>query len=329
MPVLSGMNTTRPLLASAPVAIAAMAALHAPAAVAQDASAFMPEPLVPPPIVASTPEPVFSPAPMIMAAPEPAPVTAIELPQAEPLVEPPEVREAERVATTDTTRSTAPQQRAEAPAPAAVTPRTTAAPSDEPVTSAPTIEESTAASVPGEGQPAAEAAPGSMPEPVNDSSDTALLFAVLGAGGIGLAALLLLLARRRRGREADAPVIQRPIVNAQRTIEREPRVTAHDAPLPAMGSEPSRPVGVSRGAAVELPAELPRDPEERRRLLQRMIAAEPDRANPFASPKARAKRARLILQSIGTRFTDRKPSIDLSQYTNVWPELRGWRPATA
>ncbi|WP_421990675.1 hypothetical protein [Qipengyuania sp.] len=324
------MNTTRPLLSSAPVAIAAMAALHAPAAVAQDATAFMPEPLVPPPIVASTPEPVSSPAPMIMAAPEPAPVTAIELPQAEPLVEPPVVREAEPVATTDTTRSTAPQQRAETPAPAAVTPRTTAAPVDETVTSVPTIEESTAASVPGEAQPAAEAAPDPMPEPVNDSSDAALLFAVLGAGGIGLAALLLLLARRRRRRrEADVPVIQRPIVNAHRTIEREPRVTAHDAPLPAMGSEPSRPVGVSRGAAVELPAELPRDPEERRRLLQRMIAAGPDRANPFASPKARAKRARLILQSIGTRFTDRKPSIDLSQYTNVWPELRGWRPATA
>ncbi|MBO6767924.1 MAG: hypothetical protein JJ901_06420 [Erythrobacter sp.] len=322
------MNTTRPLLASAPVAIAAMAALHAPAAVAQDATAFMPEPLVPPPIVASTPEPVSSPAPVIVPAPEPAPVTAIELPEAEPVIEPPEVREAEPVATTDTTRSTAPQQRAEAPAPAAVTPRTTAAPADETVTSAPTIEEATAASGPGEGQPAAEAAPDSMPEPVNDSSDTALLFAVLGAGGIGLAALLLL-ARRRRRREADVPVIQRPIVNAQRRIEREPRVTAHDAPLPAMGSEPSRPVGVSRGAAVELPAELPRDPEERRRLLQRMIAAEPDRANPFASPKARAKRARLILQSIGTRFTDRKPSIDLSQYTNVWPELRGWHPATA
>ncbi|MBO6527057.1 hypothetical protein [Erythrobacter sp.] len=321
------MNTTRPLLASAPVAIAAMAALHAPAAVAQDATAFMPEPLVPPPIVASTPEPVSSPAPMIMAAPEPAPVTAIELPEAEPVIEPPVVREAEPVATTDTTRSTAPQQRAEAPAPAAVTPRTTAAPADETVTSAPTIEESTAASVPGEARLAAKAAPGSMPEAVNDSSDTALLFAVLGAGGIGLAALLLLLARRRR-REANVPVIERPIVNAQRTIEREPRVTAHDAPLPAMGSEPSRPMGVCHDAAVELPAELPRDPEERRRLLQRMIAAEPDRANPFASPKARAKRARLILQSIGTRFTDRKPSIDLSQYTNVWPELRGWHPAT-
>ena len=59
-----------------------------------------------------------------------------------------------------------------------------------------------------------------------------------------------------------------------------------------------------------------------------MINARPDRANPFASHKARAKRARLILQSIGTRFTDRKPGIDLSQYANVWPELRGWQPAT-
>jgi len=58
------------------------------------------------------------------------------------------------------------------------------------------------------------------------------------------------------------------------------------------------------------------------------VSVAQDRASPFASHKARAKRARLILQSIGTRFTDRKPGIDLSQYANVWPELRGWRPAT-
>ena len=89
------------------------------------------------------------------------------------------------------------------------------------------------------------------------------------------------------------------------------------------------PAARSDGAAVELPQEVPPTFEGRTNLLKRMVAARPDRANPFKSPKARLKRARLIMQSIGTSFHDRKPRIDLSQYTNIWPELRGWRPATA
>jgi len=63
--------------------------------------------------------------------------------------------------------------------------------------------------------------------------------------------------------------------------------------------------------------------------LRDMIAAKPDRANPFRSRGARAKRARLILQSLGRDFEKRKPRIDLSEYANVWPALRGWQPATA
>jgi hypothetical protein len=113
-------------------------------------------------------------------------------------------------------------------------------------------------------------------------------------------------------------------------IDSEPYVTTLDAQPPRIpAQDPVRPATPASTGAVELPVEPPRSEAERGRLIERMIAAKPDRANPFTSHKARAKRARLILQSIGTRFTDRKPGIDLSQYTNVWPELRGWRPATA
>lgn len=75
------------------------------------------------------------------------------------------------------------------------------------------------------------------------------------------------------------------------------------------------------GASVPLPARVPEDFAERDALLKRMAAAKPDRANPFTDFRARLKRARLILQSLGRKFTDADPWIDLSQYPNNWPEL--------
>jgi len=164
---------------------------------------------------------------------------------------------------------------------------------------------------------------------VSDGSGAALLFALLAVGGVGLAAFLLFRSRRRK-RDEEVPVIEQPVVAEPLSRDTGTVGTTYDSePAPAMRAEPITPVTSNKDVAVELPSEAPRNPAERDRLLKRMIDAKPDRANPFASHKARAKRARLILQSLGTRFTDRKPGIDLSQYTNVWPELRGWRPATA
>jgi len=77
----------------------------------------------------------------------------------------------------------------------------------------------------------------------------------------------------------------------------------------------------SAGASVDLPARVPEDFDERSALLQRMIEAKPDKANPFRNRKSRAKRARLILQSLGRKFEHNDPWIDLSQYPNNWPEL--------
>ena len=166
-----------------------------------------------------------------------------------------------------------------------------------------------------------------IPEPIRDESSAALVFALLGIGGIGLVVVFLLMRRRRR--TTDVPTIERPVVAAPMTIDREPVVTALDeAPHRELPVDPAATQPTS-DVAVPLPVQLPESRRERGRLLRSLIEARPDRANPFRSYKARAKRARLILQSIGTRFTNRKPGIDLSQYTNVWPELRGWRPAAA
>ncbi|UYH55440.1 hypothetical protein N6L26_02405 [Qipengyuania sp. SS22] len=314
------MTKTRHMIASAPIAIAAMAALHTPAAMAQEAS-----PIV---LDVPAPTPAASPAPIVLSAPEPAPIV-IDLPEAEPLVEPPVVNDPARVATTRTTQTTPTQPRAATPEPTAGTTTTADATIAPAATADPVIsaEETLAPVAPSAAQPAPTADVVPVEEPVGDTSSAALLFALLGAGGIGLAALLLFRSRRRR-RSGETPAIERSIVSASPVTEREPAVTTHAAGTASAWASTSPSTATSDGAAVELPSELPSSRAERGRLLQRMITARPDRANPFASHKARAKRARLILQSIGTRFTDRKPGIDLSQYANVWPELRGWRPAT-
>ena len=75
------------------------------------------------------------------------------------------------------------------------------------------------------------------------------------------------------------------------------------------------------GAAVALPRALPDSFDQREALFRRLVDAHPDRANPFTDRKARMKRARLIMQSIGRDFGDTEPWIDLSQYPHNWPEL--------
>lgn len=318
------MTKTRHLLASAPIAIAAMAALSTTPSFAQET----------PVIVLDVPTPASSPAPVI-AIPEAVPTataTTVTVPASEPVA---------RTGTpvSETAATTASQRRATS-APAARTSVTTAAPS-----AAAAVTPTEAVAMPtADIQPtansaeiaAAQAELQPIPEPVKDGSSAALLFALLAAGGVGLAGFFLMRSLRRR--VVEVPLIDKPrVARPVGPLEREPVVTSHDAaPVmavaasePAMATAPVMNHAPNNGAAVELPPVAPRTEQERGRLIERMVAAKPDRANPFQSHKARAKRARLILQSIGTRFTDRKPGIDLSQYTNVWPELRGWRPATA
>ena len=326
------MMKTRHMIASAPIAIAAMAALNPTAVLAQDAPTAAYEAPAPSPIVLPAPTPVQSPAPIVLEPQKQVPIK-IELPEPKPLVDPPVVAEAEPVATTQTTRRTAAEPRASEPAaPRERTAEAATTPAEQPLAASAAEEsETTTAIAPlAATAPVAEAEQASVPAPAEDPSSAALLLALLGLGGAGLAGFLLLRSRHRR-RDDDVPVIERPLIAEsaphEEPVGSESADVEFDVPPLEPASKPT--VAPSNGAAVELPTELPASRAERERLYQRMIDAEPDRANPFASHKARAKRARLILQSIGTHFTDRKPGIDLSQYTNVWPELRGWRPATA
>ncbi len=319
------MKKTRHLIASAPIAIAAMAALHTTAAGAQEAPTIVLD--IPEEAPAASTAPVVpSTAPVATTSPVPAPIT-VQLPEPEPVAEPPVVNEAEPVATTQTTRAAT--REAPAPAPVAATQQAepTTAPFANSESEAGGQQPLAAATAPESAPLAAELTP--VQDPVSDGSGAALLFALLAVGGVGLAAFLLFRSRRRK-RDEEVPVIEQPVVAEPLSRDTETVGTTYNSePAPAMRAEPITPVTSNKDVAVELPSEAPRNPAERDRLLKRMIDAKPDRANPFASHKARAKRARLILQSLGTRFTDRKPGIDLSQYTNVWPELRGWRPATA
>ena len=336
------MTKTRHLIASAPIAIAAMAALHTlpahaqevPPASAQDAPILALETLPQASSPAPAPVAIASQPPAAASATTPtttAPVLPVEPVAAEPVLpetQPVQIEQAEPVEPVSAdpapvrpatnVRETYARESTPASEPAAaisVSENEGVAASAMPVTDSametPIVAES-------------ELAP--IPEPIRDESSAALLFALLGIGGIGLVAFVLM---RRRRRTTDVPTIERPVVAAPMTLDREPVVAGYDeAPQRELPVDPA-PTQPTSDGAVPLPAQLPESRRERGRLLRRMIEARPDRANPFRSSKARAKRARLILQSIGTRFTNRKPGIDLSQYTNVWPELRGWRPAAA
>ena len=339
------MTKTRHLITSAPLAIAAMAALHTVPAVAQEAPQIVLD--IPAPAPTAAPSPV-----VIQPAPQPTAAAPATTATATPVVAP------KPVVTSTTTRTAAPVEAepVAAPAkPAAKAATTTRAAASEPaprpaarsIPAAAPVEAAPVEAAPeltaGEAFPAAPvaseadlavpvAAPEATPLDQNQlGSSAALLLALLGVGGIGLLAFFLM---RRRRRHDEVPVIERPMVEpmavaAPPVIEREPVVTTYDkAPVTITPVKPVRPAAPSNGAAVELPRELPESYEERDRLLRKMVDAEPDRANPFRSGKARAKRARLILQSIGESFHERKPRIDLSQYTHIWPELRGWSPRT-
>jgi hypothetical protein len=164
------------------------------------------------------------------------------------------------------------------------------------------------------------------PPPARSAFDAQMAL-ILG----GLAALALLawgfvaIGRRRRPSIAviREPVAARPLVaeTAASVPVREPLAFAPRAAPPAPSLRHT-------GAAVALPRTLPESHEGREALLDRMVEAKPDRANPFISPIQRRKRARLIMQCIGKTF-DHPPRIDLSQYPENWPELQTMRYADA
>jgi hypothetical protein len=142
----------------------------------------------------------------------------------------------------------------------------------------------------------------------NDSADLttagiAGLLAALGIAGAGAMAM----ARRRRRRviqeegasyavaPAASPVASRPADATTRppAYQAEPEFVR--APAAPRIAEPASSV---RAAPRTMPMGrgVPADPELRRALIEEMVAAEPDDANPFHTRKARRRRARILLQ---------------------------------
>jgi hypothetical protein len=314
----------------APVAIAAAVALPAIPALAQDAATADPVIVLP-----SDPAPATVPAPEIVLPESTAAATAA--PVAIPEAPAPTATTAAREAVVTAPRSTATTP---ARTPVAASSQRVAASNASVVQPAtPVLEEATTTASSEAAPAAAEPTLAAAPVAANTDSNTdeLALAGILGAlglvavGGVAVAA-----SRRRRDRDIvdetyepmayeqdDEPIAEEPLVAQPAPVIREPVFTAPPAPAPALSRTQSN------GDPVALPAELPDSFEERDALLQKLVAAKPDRANPFTSPRARARRAKLIMQSLGRSFTERKPRIDLSEYTNRWPSLRGWQPATA
>jgi hypothetical protein len=289
----------------ASTAIAALLALTATPSIAQD-TATMP---LDGPII-GTPTTVTTPAP-VLVIPD---VSTVEEPAAEPVAAP-------------VTRTAAPEPQARsAPAARTSAPVTNTAPREPVAEAAPAAEPITTTEAEAELPPVApiDEPTNIQPTPEQATDITAVLGLVLiTLVGLVLAVFMFAALRRRRARitqSAAARPIAAPVITPSRAVASVAEPAPMAEPTPAMFREPSRTLQ-SNGAAVPLPARLPESYEERSALLQRMINAKPDRANPFTDRKARMRRARLILQSLGRRFDGTKPWIDLSDYPENWPEL--------
>lgn len=182
---------------------------------------------------------------------------------------------------------TAPRQTRSAPSSASASSRTQPAP----VTATPippvAVEPALAPiAAPSDLEPAAATPPPPAVGTVGADDDAADWAIPVGAaatllvlGGVAFAAT-----RRRRVWEADAdfvpPVVERP---GMRPAVERPVVVAREAAAPSLFATPT--AAMSAG--------------ERADLIDRMVASSPDARNPFTSAKARRRRARLIVQSMG------------------------------
>ena len=327
------MTHTTHSLRLAGTAVAAALALASTPSLAQDTAAPImaaPDPvLVVPDIPApAAPEPIMVQQPTVQPVPEPPAEASALPPPREPVAAAPS---RSRPPAQTVERATPPPRAAEPVA--AIEPANVVEAAIAPVATAP--------------------APVIEPRPVEPGRETAN-----GVGETGLLALILgglvflalavwgfvAIGRRKSVRRyvaenaepVGAPVTVQPALAIPVPVAAEPVRPIE----PVVAAEPARPVeqlfaarepgGLSHaGAAVALPRELPQSFEEREALFNRMVDARPDRANPFTDRKARMKRARLIMQSIGRDFGDADPWIDLSQYPNNWPELAHKRSAAA
>ena len=172
------------------------------------------------------------------------------------------------------------------------------------------------------------AAPVQAPPPAANDDNTQFWAAVL-AGLVAIALAVwgfIAIGRRKPVERRAAAMVERPRMAPRPPVAETPTTVT---PMASARTQVAAPALSHTGAAVPLPRRMPETFAERDALLKRMIAATPDRANPFTGYKARLKRSRLILQSLGRDFGDREPWIDLSQYPSNWPELARRKHAAA
>lgn len=279
-------------------------------------------------VIAPAPAPAIAPPPApVIVVPDVAPSATTVTPTVEPVATPEPPPPVARSAAPEPAAAPATRPAARAAAPAEDAARGGQSPAVEPVIAepvAPPPEEPIAA-------PLADAAPAPANDNASNDNTWGLVATVAGVLAILILAIwgFVSISRRKTPFErAAVPVIDRPAV-APREIVPAPAHPAAVQPSPLVASGGTYGGLPHAGASVALPRTLPESSAEREALLKRMVAAKPDRANPFTERRARAKRARLILQSLGRDFGDARPWIDLSQYPNNWPELARHTSAAA
>ncbi|MCB2066724.1 MAG: hypothetical protein KDE15_08815 [Erythrobacter sp.] len=303
---------------SAGSAIAAALALASIPALAQqaDPAAPTPESVVPLPPVTVTPEPVLI-SPIQPAQADPVAV---------PLATPDDIASTvtAEVVTPEPARAEAAPERAAAarraaPAPAAAAQDPVAA---DPV--APAVEpEALPVAAPAVSPPSFTADDGAV-MPIQREARTdyeTWLIWLLGGLSLGGVAMLGLIAASLRRRTRVGSIPRPPVQGDSRPPQAvtppldwsRPRAVPMAAGMAAGGL-------AMAGASVPLPRSKPASVAERTALIDRLAAAQPDRANPFRAPKARRRRARLIVQSLDRRFRNGS-WIDFSQYPANWPHL--------
>ena len=219
------------------------------------------------------------------------PVIAV---QPAPVAEPAATVEDSSVPSTRNVRATRSVSTATPTAPARIV--RSAVESTAPVAAEPTAPVAASAPVGSKAAPVEQttAEPIAAAAPVGSTDSNDLLLAGL-AGVLGLGAIGLFAATRRRRVELDDAVVEyEPVTAPAESILAPPTpspllTTPAFTPLAAW-SEPHAPLAH--------PAETRALDLNRTALIARMVAAEPDANNPFVSRKARRRRARLMLQSL-------------------------------
>jgi hypothetical protein len=276
---------------------------------AADPAPILPSDTLAQPLPTATVAPVIALPSAPVAQPQPVAATAQATTPAKP-----------KPATKDAAVRTAPVAQRAAPAAASLATSASEEPAVLPIAPAPQAAAAT--------QVAPLASPVAPTEQqTGDATETLaeILVGLLAAGALGL---VLFFALRRRRPNEETAIAREPVATDASAIESAPRFAeplAYVTPTQAPAGTPLP----NQGAAVALPAVAPEDPEAREALIQKLVAARPDRANPFRSRKARRHRAKLIVQSLGRKFENASPRFDLSQYTANWPALKRRDPAMA